>query len=77
MRAKAVTFRQHTALRFGGPELAEPNVEEKLQVLPHEKTKIPFAVSAVRELLGEVAGGTAMSSRTPSRSAMEWPTPKP
>ena len=55
MRGKAVTFRPHTALRFGEPELAEPNVEEKLQVLPPEKTKTPLAVSAFRELLGEIA----------------------
>ena len=55
MRGKAVTFRPHTALRFGGPEFAEPNVEEKLKVLPREKTKTPLAVPAFRELLGEVA----------------------
>ena len=55
MRGKAVTFRPHTALRFGEPELAEPNVEENLEVPPPEKTKSPLAVSAVRENLGEVA----------------------
>ena len=56
MRGKAVTFRPHTALRFGGPELAEPNVEEKLRVRPREKSETPLAVSAFRELVGKGAG---------------------
>ena len=55
MRGKAVTFRPHTALRFGEPELADPNVGGNLEDPPPEKTMTPLAVSALREDLGKDA----------------------
>jgi hypothetical protein len=72
MRGKAVTFRPHTALVSGSLELTEPDVEEKLQVLPAGKTKTPWLIWSFSKLVKKLPVFSDDSESAAKSKILEW-----